>query len=121
MERTILPAMEEGKIVVCDRYIPSTLIYGEVAGVNPISLKRWNDGFPEPTITIFTMPPVEVCIERVARRKETDVFEQEAFQRLVYDKYVAYANLHPEVIVVDTSGEKQETAERIWDVAGGVV
>jgi len=115
VERVIQPALDARKIVVCDRYIPSTMIYGEASGVNPISLKRWNEGFPKPSLLFFTLPPFEVCLQRVGRRESQDMFEQEQFLRTVYERYEQYAKLHPEVILVDTSNGKKETADEVWE------
>ena len=114
VEKVIQPALDEGKIVITDRYVPSTLVYGEAAGVSPISLKRWNEGFPKPDITFILMPSFDVCAERLGDREENDEFEKEAFQRKVYEGYEKYAALHPEIKVVDTSGEKEEVKDEVW-------
>ena len=52
-------------------------------------------------------------MERIGRRKQTDQFEVESFQRRVYDKYKSVED--PNVIFVDTSGSKEETADRIYN------
>ena len=40
IERTILPALKQGKCVVLDRYWWSTWVYGMVDGANPLSIER---------------------------------------------------------------------------------
>src|SRR5262249_34513872 len=40
IERRILPALKQGRLLVLDRYWWSTLVYGIVAGANERSLKR---------------------------------------------------------------------------------
>jgi dTMP kinase len=120
VELAILPALDAEKIVVCDRYVPSTIIYGEASGVSRDQLEQWNAAFPKPDVLLILLPPFEVCWERVGRRKSHDSFEKEAFQRIVYKGYEKYAEDHSEAIVVDTSGRKQDAAERIWDFVGGI-
>lgn len=115
VERLIQPALDEGKVVITDRYVPSTLVYGEAAGVSPVSLKRWNEGFPKPDITFILLPPFEVCLERLGKREENDEFEKEAFQRKVYEGYERYAAEHPEVKVIDTSGEKEIVKKEVFE------
>ena len=110
----IQPALDAGKVVITDRYIPSTLVYGAAAGVSPMSLMRWNDGFPEPDLNLLLLPPFEVSLERLKRRAENDVFEKDRFQRRVYTGYEKYAKEHPEVVVIDTSQEKKVAQEEGW-------
>jgi dTMP kinase len=120
VEKIILPALEAGNIVISDRFSPSTLIYGEVAGVPRDLLEKWNAPFPKPDVLLITMPPVDICLERLRRREERDVFEKDDCVRRVYEGYQKYAEDHPEAIVIDTSGSKEETAEHIWQLVGGV-
>lgn len=110
----IQPALDAGKIVVTDRYIPSSLIYGSASGVDQSLIESWNADFPQPNMTIFTLPSFAVCQERLGRRDDRDALEQEDYAKRVYDGYVQYAKDHPEVITVDTSGGKQEVADEIW-------
>ncbi|HLD08062.1 MAG TPA: dTMP kinase [Candidatus Peribacterales bacterium] len=114
VERVIRPAIEAGKIVISDRYIPSTLIYGEMTHVPKLSLQRWNEGFPKPDLTLILLPPFEVSLKRLQRRASSDPFEKEQFQKYVYEGYKKYAKDHPDAVVIDTSGSKEEVGEGIW-------
>jgi len=109
----IQPALHEGKIVVSDRYVPSTLIYGEVAGVSRELLEKWNEGFPVPDLTVFALPSFEICWERVKERGNQDAFEKEQFQKKIHEGYVRYAAEYPDVLVIDTSKEVEECVEEI--------
>ena len=120
VEQVIKPVLDSGKIVVCDRYIPSTLIYGEATGVPRDTLEKWNVPFPKLDVLIITLPPFEICCERVGRRDGKDIFEKKEFQRVIYSAYERYIQDHPEAVVIDTSGEKQDVTEHLWDLVGGV-
>jgi len=115
VERVIEPAIRAGKIIVCDRYVPSTLIYGEASGVPLLSLMRWNEGFPKPDYLFVLLPPPEVALERLLQRASNDPFEKDHFQRCVYAGYERYVREHFGVTVIDTSGTKEEAEERVWE------
>jgi dTMP kinase len=108
----LAPALKKGQIVVSDRYSLSTIVYGEAQGVDKEWLESINAKFPRPDLTFITLPPFDVCMERLQRRKTRDQFEMENFQRRVYENYKSIED--PSVIFIDTSGNKQKNAEFVW-------
>lgn len=104
----ITPALAQGTTVVCDRYSPSTIVYGAAQGIDREWLISMNEHFRRPDATVVLLPPFEVCMERIRSRKENDFFEEESFQRKVYDEYKRYVQEHPDVHVIDSNGEKDE-------------
>jgi dTMP kinase len=109
----IQPALENGETVICDRYALSTIVYGGVFGLDTEWLKDINARFPKPDLTIITLPPFEVCQERLGNRDELEEhFENAEFQRRVYDSYSAVED--PSTIFVDTSGDKDAVADEIF-------
>lgn len=113
LEHIILPALKRETIVICDRYIPSTLIYGSSLGLPLRPLQELNKKFIQPDVTIFTLPPFETCWARVAKRPERDTFEREELQRKIYDAYVNMAKENPKIHVIDTSKDKDVVAQEI--------
>lgn len=110
----IEPALREGKTVICDRYALSTIVYGAASGLDRQWLKQVNAAFREPDITILTLPPIEVCMERLHRRSELDALEaSELFQRRVYEEYATTRD--PNIVLVDTSGNARHVAEFLWN------
>lgn len=114
--REVLPALDRGDTVVCDRYIPSTLAYGQALGLPLEWLQQMNDHFIAADCMIFALPPFEVCQERLARREMRDHLEHSERQRAVYDEYARMAELDPSIHVIDTSGEKADVHEKIWQI-----
>lgn len=112
IKNVIEPALKAGQTVLCDRYTLSTMIYGEAAGVDREWLEEINRAFPTPDLTIITLPPFDVCMERLGRREENDAFETETFQRRVYELYASLED--PTVVFCDTSGPKEEVASDIF-------
>jgi len=105
-------ALKKGQIIVSDRYALSTIVYGAAQGVDREWLEAINAKFPKPDLTFITLPPFEVCMQRLQRREKRDQFEMENFQRRVYENYKSIED--PHVIFVDTSGSKHETAQFVW-------
>ncbi|MBT4119320.1 MAG: dTMP kinase [Candidatus Peribacter sp.] len=103
------PALRKGQTIVSDRYCLSTIVYGAAQGIDKEWLESINAKFPKPDITFITLPPFDVCMERLQRRKMRDQFEMENFQRRVYENYKSIED--PNVIFVDTSGSKKMTAD----------
>lgn len=115
IENVIKPALAAGKTVISDRYVISTLIYGEALGLDPDWLVRVNTPFLEPDVMIIALPPLHVCLERIMKRKQLDVFENTRFQKLVYDLYEKVGAEDPGVRMIDTSGTLDTAAQRIFD------
>ncbi|MDE1855036.1 MAG: dTMP kinase [Candidatus Micrarchaeota archaeon] len=77
LEDVILPALEQGKIVVCDRYMFSTLAYGFASGVDTHWLYNVNREFRMPDLTIFVDVSPDLSISRIEKRgKQREIFEK---------------------------------------------
>jgi dTMP kinase len=97
----ILPALERGEWVVCDRFTDATIAYqGGGRGVTLDSLavlERWVQGDFQPDLTIFFDVPVAVALKRLQTARAADRFEQEqaAFFERVRSAYLQRASRFP--------------------------
>lgn len=65
----IIPALEKGKTVICDRYFYSTLAYeGSLFGADMHWMKQLHDHAIKPHIKIFIDTSPEECINRVGKK-----------------------------------------------------
>jgi dTMP kinase len=64
----ILSARAAGAVVVCDRYVASSVAYGEAQGLDPRWLVEIQKYLPQPDLTVLLDIPPEVS----ARRKTAD-------------------------------------------------
>ena len=108
VRQEITPRLERGVTVVCDRYRLSSLAY-QALGADEAWVATLNSRAPAPDLTIFLAVPVEVCAERMARRRGTvELYEETAKLRRIranYDRLIATAQTAGErVIIVDGSG-----------------
>jgi dTMP kinase len=114
----IRPALDEGKLVLCDRFIDSSVAYQGVArGLGEqdvLTLNAWaTQGlFPDLVILLHIEPE-----EGLARANDQrDRFESEdmAFHAKVADAYLKIADEHPgRFHVVDARGTPEEVHERV--------
>jgi dTMP kinase len=78
-----------GEIVVCDRYIFSSMAYQTL---DPAIRAEWvidvNQGCAVPDVTIFLAAPADVCLARVAaRRGDTTIYENRAHLETIARNY----------------------------------
>ena len=111
----IAPALARGKTVICDRYIASTIAYGESLGLDVSWLKELNKNFIHPDRSIFLLPPIAVCLQRLAKRERHDALELQELQERVHASYQRYAQQHPEILAIDSSGTKDAVAAQILE------
>jgi dTMP kinase len=129
IEQVILPALSQGKIVLCDRFTDSSEAYqggGRQLGSGPIlELHRILCRDFQPDLTVLMDCNEAVSLERAYRRnqqrrwatasaceeRDESRFEQEdiAFFRRVRDKYLEIANRAPQRVVVVNARRPSET------------
>jgi dTMP kinase len=116
----IRPALEEGKVVLCDRFTHSTLVYqGYGRGLDFTAIKMVNNmatrHLNPDLIVLLDIPPEQ----GLARKQSlTDRFELEdlSFHRRVREGYLKMAAAEPDNwLVIDASLPKGKIAELIWD------
>jgi len=116
----INPNLEEGHIVICDRYIFSTIAYqGHAEGLNIAYIENMIDlstGGLTPDIVIFIDTPVEIAKKR--RENETnDYYDQKDIDYYVRTRegYISMASSSVNWVTYDGSKEPNELAKSIWE------
>ncbi|MFY9835797.1 MAG: dTMP kinase [Xanthobacteraceae bacterium] len=121
---TILPALESGKWVICDRFADSTRVYQGILGnVDQRIIKvleRVAIGDLAPDLTVILDVPVSLGVERAKERRgtaEPDRFEAEnvEFHQQLRDGFLSIAAKEPErCVVIEASPAKEAVANTIW-------
>lgn len=119
VSKMIRPALDQGKIVLCDRYVDSTLAYQIGGRQLPEDLVRYlcmvsSKGLV-PDLTILLDVPPQIGLKRAVKKGEADRFEKEKmlFHERVRAKYLQLANDDPErVKIIDSS---QRTVDDIQE------
>ncbi len=118
----ILPALDAGKLVLCDRYFDSTYAYqGYGRGLSMEELQTITQFATQglkPDLTVCLDLPPELGIQRRHQSGEAlNRLDREAldFHRRVREGYLALADKEPERwIIVDASHDLEEVQQTIW-------
>jgi len=115
--RVIEPALADGKDVVCDRYIDSSLAYQGIARglglerVLELNLVVTGGLLPDRTFLVLVDPEVAFGRSKAADRIER---EGEEFHRTVDEAYRSLAEMYPErIVTVDGNRSPEAVAEEI--------
>lgn len=84
----IFEHLEHGEIVICDRYVLSSLAYQGISCGNDLP-HYLNARFPAPGLTVFFRIEAQKAMQRVQTRKELEIFEKLPFQQAVEAAYEA--------------------------------
>jgi dTMP kinase len=121
----VIPALEKGTIVICDRFIDSSLAYQgngreigmtEVMNINQFAIE---DKMPDLTL-YFDIAPEE-GLKRIARHDGREVnrldLESLDFHQKVYEGYQSLIKQYPDRIkVVDASKSKEKVFEQAYGI-----
>lgn len=117
----IRPELEKGKMVICDRFTPSTLAYqGYGRGLDTDAIRHVNDIATDgmsPDLIVLLDIPVEAGLSR-KKSKDRDRFESESlsFHARVRRGYLDLAQADPgRWLVVDGRLPRKAIEKKIWD------
>ena len=120
----ILPALERGATVLCDRFYDSTTAYqGAARNIDAgliESLNLFASGFRKPDMTLILDLEIESGFRRAGKRQETageyDRFEAEnrSFHHRVREGFLAIARKEPQrVRIINAEGTPEEVSARV--------
>ena len=128
----ILPALDAGSIVLCDRFTDSSEAYqggGRQLGSERIlAMHRAACGDLQPDLTLLLLPGLEASLRRARRRNQRHVqtqgtdenrFERESddFYRRIYEKYEEIAAREPHrVVPIRDDASVDEIQTRIREI-----
>ncbi|MCD8209564.1 MAG: dTMP kinase [Coprobacillus sp.] len=121
----IWPALKEGKIVICDRYLDSSLAYQGVGrGIGTKNILNANlfateDTWPDLTI-LFDIDPT-VGMERIAANSNREVnrldLEEMEFHKKVREAFLKLAKKYKKrYVVIDASKPLEEVEKEVLDI-----
>ena len=117
----IQPGLKEGKIVICDRFMDSTIAYqsyGRGLDINTVrDISRIASQGIVPDLTFLLDVPPEVGLSR-KQNTATDRFDKEdrIFHQKVRDGFLALAAAEPQRWkIIDSTLSKKEISDLIWD------
>lgn len=124
LQQVILPALQAGKTVLCDRFTDASFAYQCAGrGLNENKLALLNQSFVSrmPDITLWLDAPVELGMSRARERGALDRFEQEkvSFFEKVRAGYTRLWQQHPERIKrLDATQAPEKVLEQALEQIG---
>ena len=126
IDTVITPALNEGKLVVCDRFTDSTFAYQGVArGLGADYIAKLNEltcGEVTPDVTIFLDMSPEEAFARKGGADASDRLESAGmdFHRKVYQGYLESARLYPDrIVAVDARPAAEEVFTAVLSALKG--
>lgn len=119
----VLPVLKEDGIVICDRFIDSSLVYQGIGrGIGVDNIYNMNlfvtDGIL-PDLTIFFDVKPEVALKRITGDREVNRLDLESldFHHKVYEGYQMICDKFPDRIVkVDASLPVEEVYRQVYEI-----
>ena len=116
----ILPALGEGKVIVCDRFADASYAYqggGRQLGAEAVAIvEQLVLDDLQPDLTLLFDVPVELGMTRVAGRGEADRFEVESvrFFERVRNAYLERAKANPQRFrIIDASQDEDSVWQQV--------
>jgi len=128
LEQKIIPALEQGQWVLCDRFTDATYAYqGGGRGIDGsliADLERLAQGGIRPDITLYLDVPVEIGLARAEQRGNLDRFEQEdeAFFNNVRKVYLDRAASMPSIYrTIDASKDIEAVKDQVISILSDII
>jgi len=114
VQNEVQPALEEGQIVVSDRYLYSSLAYQGSAGLSIQWIESINQHALKPDLALFIDVDPEEVFHRLKRRKS--VMENLETQRRVREIYLKFVE-KGDLVRIDGDQTKSQVADEIYAIA----
>ena len=108
---------KQGELVVCDRYVLSSLVYQgiECGAELPEML---NSSFPAPQLLLFFDLDPKIALDRLNERNSLEIYEFFDFQKKVREQYLFFLEKYRiegvSVEIIDASQSMEKVFETVW-------
>jgi dTMP kinase len=113
VETEIVPAINQGKLVISDRYVYSSLAYQGAAGLDLKWIQMINEHAIRPDLAVFIDVAPETVVQRLKPKKS--VMENLETQRKVREVYLKFAG-QGELVKIDGNASKEKVGDEILKV-----
>ncbi|MHC1567633.1 MAG: dTMP kinase [Candidatus Syntropharchaeia archaeon] len=124
LNKTVIPALKRGNLVISERYVYSSIAYQSVQGMDPEWICTINRFAIPPDIVILLDIDPEIAISRITSKKE--YFERKKVLQAVREKYLKIAEFSlkssnydflskTKIVIVDGSMDEDEIFKKIME------
>lgn len=115
VKERILPALQQGKIVIMDRYYYSNIAYQSVRGLSAEKIREMNEKIaPKPDLVMLLDLSPEIAIQRIKNREKITVFEDQGYLEKVRKRFLEIAD--ERTVVVNAEEELEKVKKRSEEV-----
>jgi dTMP kinase len=118
VEAVVKPLLKEGKVVVCDRYVYSTLAYQGAAGLSLEWIGSINRFALKPHLSLLIDVPSDVVVKRLKRKKT--VMETKRNQERVREVYLKMVR-SKQLVLIDGDKTVREVAKNVLEIMLGLL
>ena len=120
IELNIMPALQDNKVVLMDRYYFSTAAYQGALGLDPEQIRLENETFaPIPDRVLIFLTSPETCLERIeSTRDQKSAFEKLDYLRNVQEIFKSFTG--PNIRFIDSVGSVPEVHEKVLSAIEGL-
>jgi dTMP kinase len=113
IELNIMPALQDNKVVLMDRYYFSTAAYQGALGLDPEQIRLENETFaPIPDRVLIFLTSPETCLERIeSSRDQKSAFEKLDYLQIVQKIFKSFEG--PNIRFIDSVGSVPEVQEKV--------
>jgi dTMP kinase len=120
VEEVIKPALEQNKIVICDRFFGASVAYQgygrglELDFIHDLT-KRVTQGITPDLVLLLDIDP-QVGLERIAQRGQKDRLELAdlSFHQKVREGFLAQARANTNWVIINAQQDEAKVAAEIW-------
>lgn len=124
--QVVIPALDRGDIVICDRYTDSTLAYqcfGRGLDLTFVEgLFNWSK-FPVPDVTLWIDVPLSCSLGRISSRGSLDRMEEDSvfLDRVLFGFQSLRESYEDRIIRIDGEGEENVVFSRLMESLEGLI
>lgn len=116
IRNTVTKFLNDGIIVISDRYRLSNFAYQSVMGIDINWLKCLNEKTITPDLTFVIDTPPTVCIRRIQKQRfHVELFEEIDTLKKVMEKYYILAKEESNTFIIDGNRPKEIVSDEIFD------
>jgi len=110
--------LQRGTVLICDRYLASSVAYGEALGLDPAWLLDMQKYLPQPDITVLL--DIEPGVSARRKTADRDRYERDlALLGRVRDSYLRHASAG--WVRLDASRERDAVAVDVWNAVAAML
>ena len=125
VHQIIAPALDEGKMVICDRFLISSLVYqgmvGQLGEETVKSLGELATGGAMPDRLIILDVPPQMGLGRITQTRDRMESKGEEFHTRVREAYLKIPQFYPEARIIDGTQPVEEVQKKVWEHVKDVI